>query len=323
MRQPCHSRPHQAFSLIELLVVMVIIAVLIGLSVPAVQKVLEVASRVTCQSNLKQIGMAVHNYHANYQVLPPDHIRNEWATWAIIVLPYLDQEPVFRRWDVSLRYWDQPDAARMNNVPVYFCPARRGASSAGYSKGEFDKLRRYHGDFPGVLSDYASCGGSDGRNGAMMIGSAIGRTPAGIRIDNNFDKSPPGTRILSWTSRTSFASIADGTSNTLMIGEKFIRVASANGQREDRSVFNSDNPSNYRRLLGVNGKKRYTLVSSLTADERSWPFCNESFGSQHSGVCQFVMVDGAVRVLSSKLTNPTLQYLAQRNDGQTIPDLDY
>src|SRR5262245_14798107 len=106
-------RPHRrGFTLIELLVVIAIIGVLIGLLVPAVQKVRESANRLACQNNLKQIGLAVHGYHGAQQKFPPGS-RNDRnfrpapltaprTTYLIELYPYLDQEPTYRRWDPNV-----------------------------------------------------------------------------------------------------------------------------------------------------------------------------------------------------------------------------
>jgi prepilin-type N-terminal cleavage/methylation domain-containing protein len=127
------ERIHRSgFTLIELLVVIAIIALLIGMLLPAVQRVREAAYRAKCQNNLKQIGLAVLNYSSGREFLPPSRFSaQESPSWAWLILPQLEQDNLYRKWNFSRVGISQVDFSVLNGrVPVYFCPSRRDSSTA-------------------------------------------------------------------------------------------------------------------------------------------------------------------------------------------------
>jgi prepilin-type N-terminal cleavage/methylation domain-containing protein len=158
------------FTLIELLVVIGIMAVLFSLLLPAVQAVREAANRISCANNLKQIGLAMHRYHDDHGVLPSFTTDGaNAATWAVEVLPYMEQGNLYRQWDLSRSYYQQTPAARLGIVRSYFCPSRRSpnlaptASILGDQPGlDSDGGASPTANVPGSLGDYAACTGSCG-----------------------------------------------------------------------------------------------------------------------------------------------------------------
>src|SRR5262249_18051161 len=210
MSRLVRERRRPGFTLIELLVVIAIIAVLIGLLLPAVQKVREAADRMTCSNNLKQLGLAAHAYQTNSGFLPPSriHVDGE-ASWTVLILPFIEQENLYRTWDLTKTYRDQPAAfAYATQIQIYYCPTRRtppqlsrpGDFGPG---GAFRDSRR-----AGALSDYA-CN-------------------LGDNFDDREQTNATGAMIQArgwpnWKPSLRFSDIRDGTSNTLLFGEKHVK----------------------------------------------------------------------------------------------------
>src|SRR4249920_1437363 len=122
-----HKR-RPAFTLIELLVVIAIIAILIALLVPAVQKVREASNRTQCANSLKQLGLAIHAHHEANAFIPYTRVDPK-ETWALLLLPYLEQQNLYNLWDPKLTYYQQSQNFRHAMVPVFYCPTRRAGSN--------------------------------------------------------------------------------------------------------------------------------------------------------------------------------------------------
>lgn len=157
-----HRRP--AFTLIELLAVVAIISILIGLLLPAVQRAREAGNRVACANNLHQIGLAMHYYELTHGTLPPSSLNPGYpfnpgfATWAVLILPEMEQDNIYANWDVRRTYYQQTPVARESAVPSYFCPSRRTASSSPRLSISGDSPGGLVGsgvNTPGALCDYA------------------------------------------------------------------------------------------------------------------------------------------------------------------------
>jgi prepilin-type N-terminal cleavage/methylation domain-containing protein/prepilin-type processing-associated H-X9-DG protein len=298
---PCSVRNlrRRAFSLIELLVVIGIIAILIGLLLPAVQKVREAAARVQCQNNLKQIGLALHRYNDDYDRLPPSRLSDLHATWAVLIMPYIEQDNVYRQWVLPNTYYSQSDLARLSVVPIYFCPARRTANSGvviSLSGDQNDDIIPIGPFIPGALGDYAVCTGTDNCDGADCTGALNGA----FRV--NYDQN--GRYVGS----VKFGEITDGLSNTFFVGEKHVQVGQFGNGPLDCSLYNGD----YRQCSTRSAGPNYPLAQRNTDP-------NPLFGSYHAGGCHFLLGDGSVRPLSNNTQSTILALLATINDGQVIP----
>jgi len=196
------------FTLIELLVVIAIIAVLMGLLVPAVQKVREAASRMQCQNNLRQIGLALHNYHGAMQQLPPGYVSGLAADgtetgpgwgWGTHILPYLEQDNLFRQVNLAVGI-DQPAhaAVRVQPLKLFRCPSSR------------DNL-------PTFLTT-----GNPVEVAAANYVANFGNNHEAIE-----DNPSLGNGVFYRNSKTRFGDITDGTSNTLFVGERSVKTGRA------------------------------------------------------------------------------------------------
>ena len=158
LRTRNHVHARSGFTLIELLVVIAIIAVLIALLLPAVQQAREAARRSQCKNNLKQIGLAIQNFHDVKGTLPSSRMGPQHASWFVQILPYIDQVALYKQWSLNNTYYLQPATARTTSVPMFHCPSQRASSLSTQfevSSTGLPDLQQY----PGALGDYAANGG--------------------------------------------------------------------------------------------------------------------------------------------------------------------
>jgi prepilin-type N-terminal cleavage/methylation domain-containing protein/prepilin-type processing-associated H-X9-DG protein len=287
----------RAFTLIELLVVIAIIAILIGLLLPAVQKVREAAARMSCQNNLKQIGLAALNYESTYGNLPPGNLWNNgsgsYMGTLTFLLPYMEQQNIATL--IPTNYLTIPCtsgwfggngntwSAANNQIKPYLCPSDNAANvtpTAGifayiYTTGNSVDGGYWAGDpYPGVgKTDYAPCSG--------YIGSGY----------------QPWAGAYDTDSTTKLTSITDGTSNTIGFGE-YLGGADT-GPRDYVTTW-----------VGVGGMPTAWGLSSPS----HW----YQFSSKHTGVVQFSFCDGSVRSITKGSNTQTFIYASAIADGQVI-----
>ncbi len=301
----------RGFTLIELLVSIAIIGILIGLLLPAVQASREAARRTSCQNNLKNIGLAIQNFESSRKELPPSRNYDHYTTWAFLILPYLEQEGLRQEWDDSLKYYYQSDEARTTRIPIYYCPSRRSGNILSQRGDDIFSPFETSPHVPGTIADYA-CSAGHGppgvwnwikSNGAFIMGK--GETEPPTIPDGNF--ASPGAILKTWQSRTSFASLIDGASHTILVGEKHVRPSRQGISPEDGAIYNGDHPANFSRCGGPG----YPIAKTPTSRYQT------NFGSYHQGgACHFAFADGSVRTLTPQINTDLLGRLTHRYDSE-------
>ncbi|MBC7852641.1 MAG: DUF1559 domain-containing protein, partial [Pirellulaceae bacterium] len=222
-----------------------------------------------------------------------------------------EQQNYYNQWDVTLPYESHTAAITRQGIPVYFCPSRRKSTAA------------FSNDNPnGGLSDYASCGGRGPNDGVNANGVENQYAHGAMICARWFMKTSPTLSVADWKGLVRTATITDGTSNTILMGEKHVRRTTKFGSAEDRSVYTAGNLNNARRFAGIDRKlpeEQYKL-GDYTAAQITQGIDNQAFGSLHPGSVQFAMCDGSVRSIAKQININTLGNLAERDDGNAIGD---
>ena len=334
-------RKASGFTLVELLVVIAIIGILIALLLPAVQAAREAARRMQCSNNLKQIGLATHNFHdARKGIVPCSLTYRGFAGWPVLLLAYLDQNPLQDQYDITREYIAQKDAGEVFKTPIdtYFCPSRARTTYV-----TLEPIATYgisDGPNAGALHDYAMNAGNDyPRNPDepwTRLANGVARSTqtgspdnqegySGTFSPNASYSSKPYWTYSGWSPQYSFADVSDGTSNTLLVGEKFIFLnlqGKQNTQRGDSTMWHDGDVGSLGRLCGDGFplvEDHDAIDSSGSAQVMNHPW-HMPFGSSHPGAVNFAFCDGSVSSISMDVDAILLGYLATRAGGEVLEE---
>lgn len=297
------TKKNRGFTLIELLVVIAIIAILIALLLPAVQQAREAARRTQCKNNMKQLGLALHNYHDTHTTFPinygttynPNDANGRGVGWMSLILPFIDQAPLYNTIDFSRHtHFPANRTAAETIMPALLCP-----SDPGNANGKL--ASRSNSGGTKSVSNYRAVAGSNwqwapGFNNRAATSSRWAGSQNGLDQGNGM--------ICRQTGRTSpvtrMRDIVDGTSNTFAVGESL-------PDKCDHCWWYWFNGGTGSTAVPLNHPN---YVNRTTPGNWPWTY---GFASAHVGGGQFLMADGAVRFISENIDSRT-DITAPNND---------
>ncbi|HET6575302.1 MAG TPA: DUF1559 domain-containing protein [Fimbriiglobus sp.] len=310
MVSPRHYR--SGFTLIELLVVIAIIAILIGLLLPAVQKVREAAARVKCQNNLKQLGLALHNYHDSHNKFPgyPNGCASNTTcytqNWTMSLMPFIEQANLANQPFTNLTTFRQ--LVRPVVVPTYICPSNSLASTVTKSSGVV------------ALTNYLAISGRQ-RNDWRMPPRGVGEDTGIIALTRATNSTGSWTRF-----DISMTGITDGTSNTLAFGERppvpDLEWGWAHGAPDLDSLiwarYTADDTTSLGRSDSV-GPCPFPMFFQAPAGPPR--YCDGyHMWSFHTGGGNFALADGSVRFFNYSAGTRTIIDMSTRALGEVVTE---
>ncbi len=325
------------FTLVELLVVIAIIGILVALLLPAVQAAREAARRMQCGNNLKQYGLALHNYHDVYKSFPIGGIGG-WSgtdryhlSWQARVLPFMEQASIFNAIDFSKRNAADilvggkplltigPSYARCpSDVSLVLRP--RGADGVAPLTGN---QPRFNGSYTGSLGSQSTPSASGACNVWQQFQEPLaagnrshGDCPSKENLSGMFCRGLWGAAVA-----TELKDVLDGTSNTIFVGEVLANCQS----HAEWGFWHYDglNNAHASTLCPINN---FTTCAGASVGQITHPACTRNvqwnfawgFKSYHPGGAQFALVDGSVTFIGSTIDHRTYQRLGGRRDGNPV-----
>ena len=300
------QRRKSGFTLIELLVVIAIIAILVALLLPAVQQAREAARRAQCKNNLKQVGLAMHNYHEVNKGLPVGQYSCCWGTWIVGIMPYIDQGALYKKYEINRKYGIPSDTARYGhpiNLPV---TRTRLTMLSCPSDSWYAPISRI------TSHNYAVNFGNTAYGQGTLNGVVFGGAP--FRISGN--NTPARNQR--------FADIVDGTSNTILVGEvlqgigRDLRGFSWWGDASQFTAYlepNSNLPDRIYTAYYCNNQPKHGLPCAASTGSNPTMF---GARSRHTGGVHVAMCDGAIKYISANIDQQTWRALSTSKGGENV-----
>ncbi len=320
MKKTRHGKSPLGFTLIELLVVIAIIAVLIALLLPAVQQAREAARRSECKNKLKQLGLALHNYHDTLNRFPYSSAYNLGAlhVWLEFILPYVDQAPLYNKIDFQTSNGTGANYTLLNNMTLGLqaCPSNPNSSQKttkwgiGYNNGSGSAWSTNGLCYttcagPDTLSTVQNYIPADCSAAGQGAGSYCLLPPSGSDSDSQFNNvANPGIFGTRNVYASQIRDITDGTTNTIMLGE--IRGE----MHQYHGIWSTNFPSTWTGL-------KINRPSLITATGEDWT-TQSGLASHHVGGAHALMGDGSVKFLSNNVDYVMYNYLGGKSDNQVV-----